>query len=107
MNDIPETDIHGAKQSLDGGESLFVDVRDPHSFEMAHIPGATHLSDENLSDFIENTPKSKAIVVYCYHGNSSKSATHFLRSQGFTDVVSMAGGFETWRHSYPSEASEE
>ena len=105
MNDTPETDIHGAKQALDAGTTLFVDVRDPNSYEMAHIPGATHLSDTNIAEFVENTAKAQALVVYCYHGNSSKAATHYLQSKGFTDVVSMAGGFEAWRHSYPSEPS--
>jgi thiosulfate sulfurtransferase len=107
MNNTPETDIHGAKQALDDGDTIFVDVRDPHAYAMAHIAGALHLSDTNVADFVATTEKTQSIVVYCYHGNSSKAATHYLKSQGFENVLSMAGGFEAWRHSYPSEPTSE
>lgn len=100
---IPQIQIHQAKEKLDGGAALFVDIRDPNSYGQAHIPGAIHLHDGNVQEFVQSTDKEKEIVVYCYHGNSSLGATAFLIENGFKNVASMAGGFEGWRQAYKAE----
>jgi thiosulfate sulfurtransferase len=102
--DIPQIQIHDAKQKLDGKNAVFVDIRDPNSYGQAHIPGAIHLHDGNVQDFLQRIDKGKDIVVYCYHGNSSLGATAFLIENGFKSVASMAGGFEGWRQVYEHEA---
>ena len=101
--EIPQIQIHEAKRRLDEKESLFVDIRDPGSYQQAHIPGAIHLHDGNIQDFLQNTDKEKSIVVYCYHGNSSLGATGFLIENGFKSVASMSSGFEGWRQVYEFE----
>jgi thiosulfate sulfurtransferase len=103
MDTIPEIPIHEAKKRLDDKQSMFVDVRDPGSYRAAHIPGARHLNDTNVEAFLRDTEKETPIVVYCYHGNSSLGAVGYLREQGFTQAVSMSGGFEAWRQIYESE----
>ena len=101
--EIPQIAIHEAKKKLDEKSSLFVDIRDPGSYRQAHVPGAIHLSDGNVQEFLQNTAKDQAMVVYCYHGNSSLGATTFLIENGFTNVASMSGGFEAWRPVYEHE----
>lgn len=102
--EIPQIQIHEAKMKFDEKSSMFVDIRDPGSYRQAHIPGAIHLSDGNVQEFLQNTAKDQAVVVYCYHGNSSLGATAFLIENGFTNVASMSGGFEAWRPVYEQEA---
>lgn len=101
--EIPQIQIHEAKEKLDQKDSLFVDIRDPGSYGQAHIPGAIHLNDGNVQEFLQNTDKEKSVVVYCYHGNSSMGATAFLLENGFKNVASMSGGFEAWRQMYEHE----
>jgi thiosulfate sulfurtransferase len=101
---IPQIQIHEAKSKLDQRECLFVDIRDPGSYQSARIPGALHLHDGNVQEFIQNTDKNAAVVVYCYHGNSSLGATAYLMENGFKDVASMSGGFEAWRQVYEHES---
>jgi thiosulfate sulfurtransferase len=101
--DIPQIQIHDAKEKFDQKESLFVDIRDPGSYGQAHIPGAIHLHDGNVQEFLQSTDKEKSVVVYCYHGNSSLGATAFLLENGFKNVMSMSGGFEAWRPVYAHE----
>jgi len=102
--EIPQVQIHDAKTKLDQRACTFVDIRDPASYREAHIPGALHLHDGNVHEFLQKTEKDEAIVVYCYHGNSSLGATAFLLDNGFKDVASMSGGFEAWRQVYEHEA---
>src|SRR5262245_10105208 len=103
--EILQIQIHDAKKKFDEKECWFVDIRDPESYRQAHIPGALHLHDGNVQEFLQNTDKNTPLVVYCYHGNSSLGATAFLIENGFKDVVSMSGGFEAWRQVYEQEAS--
>jgi thiosulfate sulfurtransferase len=97
MDDVKEISFEKAKQFFENG-AVFVDVRDPASFEAAHIPGATYLNDANIQKFVDHTDKSKPIVAYCYHGHTSLGAAAYLMDQGFTEVYSLIGGFESWRH---------
>ena len=102
--EIPQIQIHEAKRNLDQKECLFVDIRDPGSYQSAHVPGALHLHDGNVQEFVENTDKNAAVVVYCYHGNSSLGATAYLIENGFKNAASMSGGFEAWRRVYEHES---
>ena len=97
MENFKEISVEQAAQMLKAGKSLFVDVRDPGSFSAAHVPGALQLNDANVQDFVTKTDKSKPIVCYCYHGNTSQGAAAYLMDQGFKEVYSVAGGFELWR----------
>jgi thiosulfate sulfurtransferase len=104
--EIPEIQIHEAKKKLDQKACLFIDIRDPGSYREAHIPGALHLHDGNVQEFLQSADKDRPVVVYCYHGNSSLGATAFLMENGFKQVASMSGGFEAWRRVYEHEAEQ-
>lgn len=102
--EIPQIQIHEAKQRLDEKNCTFVDVRDAGSYRSAHIPGALHLDERNVQQFVQNSDKEKAVVVYCYHGNSSLGAAAYFIENGFKNVASLSGGFEAWRSLYEHEA---
>ena len=85
--DIPQIQIHEAKKKLDKKTAVFVDIRDPKSYQAAHIPGAVHLDDGNVREFVDSTDKNAEVVVYCYHGNSSLGATAYLMENGFKNVA--------------------
>lgn len=95
--------INELKQQISAKSHVVVDIRDPASFAAAHIPGAIHLSNESLSDFIREADPDVATVVCCYHGISSQQAAQFLSSQDFTDVYSLDGGFTDWQTHYPDD----
>ncbi|MCB9831735.1 MAG: thiosulfate sulfurtransferase GlpE [Planctomycetes bacterium] len=99
-------DLNGARARLDAATAVFVDIRDPQSFAEGHIPGARRLDNANIQAFLDETPREQPIIVCCYHGNSSRQATAFLLDQGFANVWSLRGGFESWRLSQPSETGE-
>ena len=94
---IPEIDIGAASELLASGDAVFVDIRDARAFASAHISGAIQATPERMEALLAETPKDAAIVVVCYHGNSSRQATAWFHQQGFTGARSMSGGFESWR----------
>lgn len=88
-----------ADQLMQSAALTVVDIRDPQSFAEARIPGATHLSDQNLQEFLAAADMDVPVLVYCYHGISSQNAAAFLLERGFESVYSLDGGFEGWRQS--------
>jgi thiosulfate sulfurtransferase len=104
MNEFKQISVEEARKMLDSGGSSFLDVRDPASYEAAHVPGALYLSDANIGDFVDKADKKKPMVVYCYHGNTSQGAAAYLVDQGFTEVYSVIGGFERWRQTEKIES---
>ena len=101
--DIPEIDVESAAVHLAAGDAVFMDVRDGGSYAAAHVPGALHVNDATIEQFLEDTDREQKVIVYCYHGNASRGGTAYLLQHGFTDVASMSGGFEAWRGRHPSE----
>ena len=91
-----ELDPHKAQEMVEEGSVNVIDIRDPGSYSAGHIPSAISLNDTNVKEFIESTDKEKPLIVYCYHGISSRGAAEYLSQNGFKEVYSMTGGFEAW-----------
>ncbi|GHE97034.1 thiosulfate sulfurtransferase GlpE [Thalassotalea profundi] len=92
---------HELAQDIESSNYVVLDIRDQASFEHGHIPGAIHLTNESLPDFLRDADFDAPTVVCCYHGISSQQAAQFLLSQDFTDVYSLDGGFTQWSMLYP------
>ena len=91
-----ELDPHKAQEMVEEGSVNVIDIRDPGSYSAGHIPSAVSLNDTNVKEFIESADKEKPLIVYCYHGISSRGAAEYLSQNGFKEVYSMTGGFEAW-----------
>ncbi|HVZ80022.1 MAG TPA: thiosulfate sulfurtransferase GlpE [bacterium] len=104
MDDFKEISVDEARKKLESGLAVFVDVRDPASYEAAHVPGALLLNDANVQKFVDQTDKKKPVVVYCYHGHTSQGAAAYLLDQGFEEVYSVIGGFERWKQTEKFES---
>jgi molybdopterin/thiamine biosynthesis adenylyltransferase/rhodanese-related sulfurtransferase len=82
------------------GEATFLDVRELEEFEQGMIPGAVFIPRGHLESQVENKiPDHDApVVVYCAGGTRSAFAAKTMQDLGYTDVVSMAGGFGRWKN---------
>jgi thiosulfate sulfurtransferase len=88
---------------MGNAKTSFIDVRDIAAYQQGHLPGAQHLSKDNLVSFLQQTDKSRPVIVYCYHGISSQSVAKFLLEEDFVEVYSMIGGFAAWINCYPAD----
>ncbi len=91
-----------AEQLMQAREVAVLDVRDKDSYEGGHVANAVHLSMQALQDYCDRADKSKPVLLYCYHGISSQSVAQHLVEQGFKEVYSLIGGFETWKAYHPT-----
>jgi len=102
--DVPQITVEEAAKIFKEKSAVFVDVRDPQSFQSGHIPGALHVNDHNIQEFLKNADKSKHHIVYCYHGNSSLGAAAYFLENGFKEVHSLNGGFTQWNELFPENS---
>lgn len=94
---IHEVNIEQYLQMRKSGDpGQLVDVRDDHEWEAAHAAGAIHLSKGIIERDIETTvsDKSTKLVLYCGGGYRSALAADNLQKMGYTNVISLDGG---WR----------
>ena len=88
-----------AHEAIADKEVTLVDIRDPESFQAAHLVDAVHVNDANIHEFLETANRQQPLIVYCYHGISSAGAASFFSEQGFEKVSHIEGGFEAWQQS--------
>jgi rhodanese-related sulfurtransferase len=89
-----------------GDATLFLDVREPGEYESGRIPGALLIprgtlepraaADSPARDSQLSDP-ARPIIAYCGSGARSAFAADTLQELGFTNVRSMAGGFQAWQ----------
>ena len=94
---IGEIDSPAARERLD--DALFLDVREQDEWDEGHIPGALHVPRGNLESRIEGlvADRDQPIVVYCAGGSRSAFAAKSLAELGYSDVVSLVGGYTDWK----------
>ena len=88
--------IEEAKIIIDKDNLTIIDIRDRNSFLNGHIDKAIHVEDLDIDNFLKDKNKNDTILIYCYHGNSSKSAANFFVQHGFEKVLSMDEGYSGW-----------
>jgi molybdopterin/thiamine biosynthesis adenylyltransferase/rhodanese-related sulfurtransferase len=95
--EIREIDPAAAESRL--SDATFLDVREQDEFEQGTIPGSVFISRGHLESKVENqlTDRSAPVIVYCAAGNRSVFAAKTLQDLGYSDVVSLAGGFGRWK----------
>ena len=94
---VHEIDIGEYKRMRAAGAAgQLIDVRDDNEFEAAHAQGAVHLSKGIIERDIEKTfpEKNTKLVLYCGGGFRSALAADNLQKMGYTNVISLDGG---WR----------
>ena len=96
---IVEIDTAAAQKRIEEGNVVVLDVREPDEYDQGALPDALHIPRGHLEAQIEGraVDRSQTIVVYCAGGVRSAFAAQTLQELGYTDVLSVAGGFGKWK----------
>jgi rhodanese-related sulfurtransferase len=104
---IKETTVDEVRRRQQKGEKfLLIDVREDGEWAKGHLPGATHLGKGIIERDIEAAvpDTGREMVLYCGGGFRSALAADNLRKMGYSNVISMDGGFRGWTEAgYPVE----
>lgn len=96
---IQEIDTQTAATKIEASQVVVLDVREPDEYEQGALPNVVHIARGHLEAQIETkiVDKSVEIIVYCAGGVRSAFAAKTLQELGYTNVLSMAGGYGKWK----------
>src|SRR5712675_2830326 len=101
---VPKITPAQAREMIDKGNTLVVDVRDaPEVEKSGKIAGAVHVSrgmlefraDPDSPYHDKNFSKDKTVILYCASGGRSALAGKVLKDMGYEKVYNV-GGFKDW-----------
>lgn len=85
------------KRKLDRGDNfLLIDVREPHEYQIARIPGARLIPLGELPKHLQELDPNAEIVMQCKSGARSQRAVDLMKQNGFKNVLNMTGGITAW-----------
>lgn len=95
---VKMVDIQTARQWIDSGQAVVVDVREANEYQAAHIKGANLMP---LSSFnpakLPPVPEGKKLLLHCRTANRCGTAAGILLQSGYKGEINrMAGGLVAW-----------
>jgi len=85
-----------AEQIKNGTAPALIDVREPDEYTFARIPGAVLKPLGGIYQWAQELDKDQSYVLYCHTGSRSWQATYMLERMGFTKVINLSGGIDSW-----------
>lgn len=85
-----------AEQIKNGTVPTLIDVREPDEYAVVHLPGALLKPLGGLYQWAQELDKEQPYVLYCHTGSRSWQATYMLERLGFTHVINLSGGIDSW-----------
>ena len=98
--EIEEIETADAAALRDSGDDVVIlDVREPDENAQGSIPGAVFIPRGQLESNVENKIPNKdaKVLIHCASGVRSAFAAKTLAELGYSDVASVAGGFNKWK----------
>lgn len=79
-----------------GRDVVVLDVREDWELATVSLDGARHIPMRQVPDRVAELPADKPLVVMCHHGGRSRQVTAWLRQNGFSQAINLAGGIHAW-----------
>jgi len=77
---------------------LILDYRDAQTFAQGHITAAVNVSNELVGRLMREKVFDQPLLVYCYHGNSSRELAGLLAMIGYRRVYNLVDGWQAWQN---------
>ena len=82
---------------IDFNDMFVLDVRPPQIYAQEHIDGAVNIPAGQIRSRLAELPKDKTIMVHCFKGYTSYVVARILMQNGFSHVLSYAGGWNFYK----------
>jgi rhodanese-related sulfurtransferase len=99
----PAPTVSGAEaRELVASGAVLLDVTPPPRAEQSRIEGRTHIPLPQLRERMDELPRDRPIVVYCFGGRGSPRAGAMLQAEGYD--VHVMGARSNWDEAAAAEA---
>lgn len=95
---VKEISVEETLTKIENGATL-IDVREDNEWNDGHAAGAIHIGRGIIErDIVGKFPNKDAeLILYCGGGYRSALAADNLQKMGYTNVLSMTGGWTDWK----------
>ncbi|MDH5403480.1 MAG: rhodanese-like domain-containing protein [Candidatus Heimdallarchaeota archaeon] len=100
---IENISVFEAKEKMDKGELVILDIRLQESRESGYIEGSIHIEANTIKKNLDLLPKDKIIAVMCWGGGLSRTVTRGLIKRGFNNTRNLEGGMVEWGNKIDEE----
>ena len=96
---VREVNVEDTRKRLATGKARLIDVREESEWEAGHALGAQHIGKGVIERDIEQKvpDKNAELILYCGGGFRSALSADNLQKMGYTNVLSMSGGWRAWQ----------
>jgi rhodanese-related sulfurtransferase len=96
---VREVTVEETRKKLETGRARLIDVREDSEWEAGHALGAQHIGKGVIERDIEQKvpDKNSELILYCGGGFRSALSADNLQKMGYTNVLSMSGGWRAWQ----------
>ena len=104
LAEVASISVDEALALVDGGDAVFVDVRERAEHTAGAIVGAV-AAPRGFLEFVADPASpmhnpalssGKRLVIYCASGGRSALAAKTLQDMGYAGVANLTGGFHAW-----------
>jgi rhodanese-related sulfurtransferase len=102
--DSDSVTLEVARQELESGKAVVIDIREPQEHASGVAPGVRLLPMRQLAARISEVPPDpkQPVLLICNTQNRSSATWKFLREKGYTNVRYVQGGMSEWtRRAWP------
>ena len=80
-------------------KAAVLDLRPEDAFKAGHLPGAKHVSSNEIAAKIEKLKldRKNPLILVCETGVSSRKAITEVQKLGFAEVGALDGGVQAWQ----------
>ncbi len=90
--------VERAKELLDGGNAVVVDVRNPDEWVAGHVTGAIHIQVDDVMNRVDELPQDKDLLFICAVGVRSALACEMAAAMGVSTerLYNIEEGTPAW-----------
>lgn len=103
-NKVEQVDIETAISLIKEKELVILDVREQNEYQLGHLENSIFLPRGKVKAEVETVlagvDKESKVLIYCASGNRSALAGYVMQELGYSNVVSLIGGYIGWKRRF-------
>lgn len=101
---LPMISAHELAERVHREHIMILDVRGQSEYCERHITGAKHIALGYLPQHLTEIPTDTPVVTQCASGYRSQIAASWLRAHGYSNVVNLLDGAQSWSKALNTES---
>ena len=95
MRELEAVELKDYLESADV-KPLLLDVRQSWEFDICKLDDSVLIPMSSIPANLDQLDKDRETVVICHHGIRSRRVAYYLEQAGFSNIINLRGGVDSW-----------